>query len=514
MRVFLMYRDRDLASDPTPQPQDALTKDLELDTLINAMGRDDDYLLHVARSVLLSSLRDPDAILYRLDVLRDCIRNASVVREMYTVTLETLETRRRNWLGIFTHNPSAVLASSLSLLRLLVDRAGNLKRLADEHTLEFESEGFRRFFSMLRRDLDDEYFATVQDQLRELGFRKGALISAELTAGNVGTSYNLRKPRDGTWIGRVFTKRSPVYAFSIHPRDEAGARALAELEDRGLNFVANALGQAADHILSFFTMLKHELAFYVGCLNLYDRLAELGEPVCSPVPAAPGERKHSFRGLYDVCLALTMGRRIVGNELNAEGKDLVVITGANQGGKSTFLRSVGVAQLMMQCGMFVPAESFCANTCARIFTHFKRKEDATMKSGKLDEELRRMSDIVDCLTPESMVLFNESFAATNEREGSEIARQIVGALVERRAKILFVTHLYDFAHSLYDTQMADAVFLRAERESDGRRTFRMIEGEPLDTSYGEDLYRSIFEERAIAAEGTTTVPALPTAEEG
>ena len=48
MRVFLMYRDRDLASDPTPQPQDALTKDLELDTLINAMGRGDDYLLHVA----------------------------------------------------------------------------------------------------------------------------------------------------------------------------------------------------------------------------------------------------------------------------------------------------------------------------------------------------------------------------------------------------------------------------------------------------------------------------------
>ncbi|MER8376745.1 hypothetical protein NKH19_22355 [Mesorhizobium sp. M1338] len=64
---------------------------------------------------------------------------------------------------------------------------------------------------------------------------------------------------------------------------------------------------------------------------------------------------------------------------------MVVITGANQGGKSTFLRGVGLAQLMMQCGMFVPA-AFCGSVCDGVFTHYKRGEDATMKSGKLDEE--------------------------------------------------------------------------------------------------------------------------------
>ncbi|EGD50050.1 DNA mismatch repair protein MutS domain protein [Thermoanaerobacter ethanolicus JW 200] len=63
-----------------------------------------------------------------------------------------------------------------------------------------------------------------------------------------------------------------------------------------------------------------------------------------------------------------------------------------------------------------------------------------MKSGKLDEELSRMSDIVDNIKPNSMVLFNESFAATNEREGSEIARQIITALIEKRIKVFFVTH--------------------------------------------------------------------------
>jgi DNA mismatch repair ATPase MutS len=115
-----------------------------------------------------------------------------------------------------------------------------------------------------------------------------------------------------------------------------------------------------------------------------------------------------------------------------------------------------------------------------------------MKSGKLDEELSRMSGIVDNLTSNSMLLFNESFAATNEREGSEIARQIICALLEKRIKVFFVTHLYEFAHVFYENRMENIIFLRAERQSDGKRTFKLIEGEPLQTSYGEDLYNRIF----------------------
>ena len=291
---------------------------------------------------------------------------------------------------------------------------------------------------------------------------------------------------------RIFAEKPPAYTFHLHPRDESGARALSELNDRGINLVANALAQSTDHILSFFSMLRTELAFYVGCLNLHGQLDQKGEPMSFPLPVAPGERRHSFNGLYDVCLALTLKQRIVGNDVNADNKDLVIITGANQGGKSTFLRSIGVSQLMMQCGMFVPAESFCSNVCDGLFTHYKREEDTTMKSGKFDEELSRMSDIVDNLTPNSMLLFSESFAATNEREGSEIARQIIRALLEKRIKIFFVTHLYEFAHGFYDKKMENAIFLRAERQSDGGRTFKLIEGEPLQTSYGEDLYNRIF----------------------
>jgi len=126
--------------------------------------------------------------------------------------------------------------------------------------------------------------------------------------------------------------------------------------------------------------------------------------------------------------------------------------------------------------------------------HYKREEDVSMRSGKLDEELSRMSSMIDDLVPNSMVLLNESFASTNEREGSEIARQIVLALLDSGIKVLYVTHLFDLADALHLRGMSAALFLRAERQGDGHRTFRIVEGAPLPTSYGEDLYRRIFGE--------------------
>jgi DNA mismatch repair ATPase MutS len=131
-----------------------------------------------------------------------------------------------------------------------------------------------------------------------------------------------------------------------------------------------------------------------------------------------------------------------------------------------------------------------------LFSHFKRDEDPTLRSGRLDEELSRMSEIVDAAKPGSMVLANESFASTNEREGSEIARQIVRALTESGVTVLFVTHLYDLAHGFYVQDLDSALFLRAEREDDASRPFKLVEAEPLPTSYGEDLFRQIFASKA------------------
>jgi DNA mismatch repair ATPase MutS len=124
--------------------------------------------------------------------------------------------------------------------------------------------------------------------------------------------------------------------------------------------------------------------------------------------------------------------------------------------------------------------------------HFKREEDATMERGKLDEELDRMSAITDSIKPGGLLLCNESFASTNEREGSQLAREVIRALTEAGIRILFVTHMYDLAERIHARGDDRVLFLRAEREPDGSRTHRLFEAAPLPTSYGEDLYREAF----------------------
>ncbi|MGA7144378.1 MAG: hypothetical protein WBY47_07705 [Desulfobacterales bacterium] len=499
MKTFLMYKDRDFnLQQKLPANEEALMQDLELETLFNAMALGDAFLFEVAKKAVVGGMNtDLETIRYRQRILKDCLKNSATVRDIYQIPIESMKNKKKHWYSIFSSSPGAVLANATELMQMFVGLLIKLRHIADENADKFESEGFARFFEMICKELEDEYLADIQDHLRELKFSEGVLISAELGEGNEGTGYMLRKSmgKKQRWIKRVLAKKPPVYTFSIHPRDEAGARTLSELKTRGINLAANALGQSADHIDNFFKMLQVELAFYIGCLNLYEQLDQMDEPISFPRPAALDERRHFFHGLYDVCLALTMKQKIIGNDVNADDKDLVIITGANQGGKSTFLRSIGLAQLMMQCGMFAPAESFCSNICDGLFTHYKREEDAAMESGKLDEELVRMSVIADNIRENSLLLFNESFAATNEREGSEIARQITRALVEKRIKVFFVTHLYEFAHALYEKNMENAIFLRAERRADGTRTFKVVEGAPLETSYGEDLYRAIWFDR-------------------
>ena len=497
MKVYLLYPDRDFdpAREVPPGMQD-LAQDLALDILFAAMAQGDPFLLEVARRVVLSGSAEPETILYRQEILKDCLKHPDTIRQIYRIPLEFLERKRREWLWISSRHagPSSILSGAQRMLEASLDLLQRLRQIADEHAAAFASRGFRRFFSMIAQELDDAYLATVAKHTQALRFAKGVLLQALLGKGNEGTHYRLCKPADPerSWIKRICSSKSPVYSYTLHPRDDHGLRVLGELRDRGLARAANAVAQAAEHVESFFQVLRWELAVYVGCLNLYEQLEQLDEPVAFPLVAPADERRFSSTGLYDVSLALTMKRKVVGNDVTADGKHLVIITGPNQGGKTTFLRSVGQAQVMMQSGMFVPAESFCANVCSGVFTHFKREEDRTMKSGKFEEELKRMSAMVDLIRPNGLVLLNESFASTNEREGSEIARDVVSSLLQAGIKVFYVTHMHEFARRVREQGAKNVLFLRAERLPDGTRSFKVREGEPLETSYGLDLYARIF----------------------
>ena len=491
MKVRLLNAASDF--DPrTPLPQNAedLEQDLGLAALFNAMAGPDAFIRDIVRKVVLGSLSDAGAIRYRQAVLRDVEAHRDLVRDLYDLTLEAERGERSiHSMYFFARSPALVLARALQLLAFYRGLLARLRELARCETVE--SEAMRRLLAELRAELAPAFFAELDDHLKELRFSAGVTLSAGLGDGLKGTGYVLHRAsgRRRSWAERLL-HREPPYVFEVPDRDEAGLQALEDLRGEGLRSAATAVGLSAEHVKSFFAQLRRELAFYLGALRLRDVLAERGLPCCMPDVQDASSGCLTARDLRDPGLALQIGG-VVGNDLQADGRPLIVVTGANRGGKSTFLRSVGVAALMTQCGLYVVAQAFSMSVSASIVSHFRREEDKEMLSGKLDEELGRLERSLPLLGPGSLLLLNESFASTNEREGSEIARQVVQALGEAGVRIVFVTHLYDFAESCC-REAGGALCLRAALAEDGRRTFRVTPGAPEPSSHGEDLLRTIL----------------------
>ncbi len=495
MKAHLLFPDRDLpeAAAPTPLLR-AAVQDLDLAGIFDAMAAGDRSLREVVERVVLANPPEATVVRYRQDALDDCLRQPVVVRRLHGLAVEALERERQIW-GFSERSPSSVLFRALQVLDVFLGVLSRVRALADAHAGAFRSEAFGRLFAGIRTEIDAAFFADATAHLERLRARDRLLLSSYVGPDVRPDGWTLRTPAaEPTSFWRRLIRRPPAgSSFVIDDRDETGHRLLGELADQGLTPASVALGRSADHLLQFLRALRDELGFYVGALNLEDRLRPTGNPLCRPDVDGTGGPTITARGLYDLGLAVRTGRRLVPNDVDAGGKRLVVLTGANQGGKSTLLRALGVAQWFAQAGLRVGADRLSTGIASGVFTHFRREEDASMQRGKLEEELSRLRDVVGALRPGGLLLCNESLSSTNEREGSEIANGVVRALVDGGVTVIFVTFLHEFADGWYRHGRSDSLFLRVERLPDGTRTFRLVPGGPLPTGFAEDLGHELLD---------------------
>ena len=128
MKAYLMYKDRDFdAEQELPFNAQALTEDLELNTIFYTMAMEDKFLFEIAQKAILTGCDDLETIRYRHDVLRDCLKNPTIVRDIYQIPIEAKQRRQKHWLGIFNRYPGGILSSAISLLELFMSL---LKRLS------------------------------------------------------------------------------------------------------------------------------------------------------------------------------------------------------------------------------------------------------------------------------------------------------------------------------------------------------------------------------------------------
>jgi hypothetical protein len=492
VKPYLLYREGDRQC-PAPANEADLVKDLNLDIIYDAMAHGDEYIRNTVSRIVPRAITDPGLIRYRQEIAKECIQNQYVIEKMYNIAAEAAADTRTY--RDFTRpsysqvvSSSARLRTSAGLLELLVGKFRQLVNAAQE-TTAFKSEGLVGFCVRTNACVNAGFFDRARKIIAELKTAAesgGMMIGASVGNGLKGTGYRLRRV-SGAARGQLGKKR-----YRIVLKDYLVTSNAKEAEEAGFVHALRAVSYSVSAILTYFDAVRYELAFYLGCANLHRAMVSLGIKSCFPEVSGAEEEKLGFTGLYDLSIALKDRFVPVSNSLELDGKRLIFVTGANQGGKSTFLRSVGIAFALMHCGMQVPAESFAASLSSGIFTHFARAEDADMEHGKLDEELDRMSRIVSALSPHALVLMNEAFATTTEREGALIGTGILSALYDLRVRVVYVTHLYELADTFFIKSLPHAEFLLAQRLDDGNRSFRILPGRPRETSYGEDLYDRII----------------------
>ena len=552
MRVSRLYpdRDREWLSDGAYYDTASIIQDLGLKTLFEAaarkvvwergeakkMEKEDPFIADTMRRVMMLPLASREGIEYRQAILRDCFQQEELLRELYRISCETVQ--KLDGLGRGARdksqqrNPVTKLTDGIQTYHILCDALKEIRGLLTRETPgtgkpgseALKSEGLRGFcerfseaFSAekeetVRRVLEDIAFfmdpANGRDErenrtlkpkiVLECGLEDGLKFSSLKLAEVSSESMKFYRPGTTMKMLQEFRYSRIPDSFSVEKDMRLNEQAKI-LEFEVVSYLCETvLGGMGEEFRTFFDQLKRQTAFYLGAVQLTEHIRLYGMDICFP-EALPDRRKLEFRELRECAMGVQRRMNVIGNTCSLDGKDLLIVTGANQGGKSTFLRSIGIAQVMMQCGLPVAAQAFRSGIFPRIFVHFTRREDSSMNSGRLDEELSRMNRIVEQIGDGSLLLLNESFATTTEKEGSVIAYDIVRALTEAGVKILMVTHLLSFARRMHaemkNNPESGTEFLSAERTPAGVRTFRMIPHVPEMTSFGLDLYEEIVEKK-------------------
>ncbi|MBX5477149.1 MAG: DNA mismatch repair protein MutS [Clostridia bacterium] len=267
--------------------------------------------------------------------------------------------------------------------------------------------------------------------------------------------------------------------------EEAILERIARLAPEPFAQLADFRSHAAEPIPEPLRRVALEGRFLISYLDLVAPLQRAGLPFSLPDVTAPGGADGEDRAddAFDLALALSLRApgAIVPNgwQLGA-GERAIVVTGPNHGGKTTFARAFGLVHHLARLGLPVPARRARLPLFDRILTHFPREEAAGDDRGRLAAEVARFREILDQAGPAVLVVMNEAFAATGSEDAARLGTRALAALLDRGARVVFVTFLDELAR--LDARVVSMV-AEVAPDDPSRRTFRIARRPPEGTAY-------------------------------
>ena len=525
--------------------------DVGLQALIERMSFPQ-HLRPRLRSILLAPVFNLETIRYRQEILEDFLNNP-LLQTQFEVLLPRLA-----HLGYLSDYPYHTfleqVTTRLGELELYIECVRFLDRALGEAENQLRSRGLLRLREQVRQRAADEAFQDLETRLPELRKKASGVVSITIGINldpqlrpNEATLLSLNdRPFSGardTFLSRLLGERreaGPVKddddyrgIAQLHRVPEAFLQAmqqggqrpnplmfpifqdLDQIMRRTIEPVARSLKRYVHIHGGFLVNLEPELAFYLAGAGLVRQMQSAGLPVCRAEIAPVEERVCQIRELYHLDLAQRLHERsaeaqpdlrgsVVTNDVDfGESGRILILTGPNQGGKTTFTQAVGLAQVLFQIGFYVPGSQARISPVDAVYTHFPLEEKPQANVGRLGEEAQRLGEIFEHATRFSLVLLNESLTTTSPGESIYLARDILRALRLWGVRAIFVTHLHELAENIEalqsstpgDSQIASLVAGVAESGPAGEpletahRTYKIRPAPPMGSSFARDIAR-------------------------
>lgn len=413
---------------------------------------------------------EKDAILMRQKEFADIMNNPELsifLEELCKKITELSEVEKlKKDVDVYSDNESLLYA--FRELLMFTDCIDLISDSAEKFSGKIFSQGFLSLFSYAEQIKNEAWYASVvkfisdaDKSLRDIkSITLGINLDAKLRPIEAGiVSFNTKPFTTNNIMDRLFAEKADSKEYiclSVLCKNEFGISSsqlntlsgqvyycLNEIFRRSLVKMKSIM-RKAERENNFLDFVYDEIKFLNVGAEFILKMRSAGMPICIPEITDGNDEIFDF---YDPNLIdFTRSADIVRNDISFdENGKIYVLTGQNSGGKSVFIRAVGICYVMFQLGMPVPAGRAKLRITDGIYTHFIGKAQMRV-GGRLENECKSISEIYKLMTGDSIIFMDESFSSTSAYDGTLIACEVLKHLREKGCRCIYATHMHDIAN--------------------------------------------------------------------
>lgn len=469
------------------------------------------YNQEYALKILSKPPTDVNVIKYRQDILDDFLN----VPELEVILYKSIHTIYNNAKSIYAKIGSTQsfveINENLEHIDSFIECINHCHNFYERHFSKLKSKGAKSVAQALEEKYQSEDFKGLVAEVAQLketftnGVRSvtfGINFDDHMRPMKIALlSASNEYFREKTLFEKIFSKDEVTEPLSeIYSRkckdgelDATNKVLFSEIDALTGEYVRHfnaSLRSYYSSSVDFLLKIEPQINFYVGAAQLVERTRKMGLPSCRPKILPKESRSFYCSNMYDLVFACKMfssilGGRFAGHEIktnDCEVNGIVILTGANNGGKTTFTRGAGINQVLAQCGMCVTAESAEIAAVDSIFVHFPKEEEVGINTSRFTEECKEFRETTKQAGAYSLILMNESLSSTTPTECLIIAEELMKIFSYMGARVIFTTHIHELIGKKDEiNQMGGKSLMTsmiAQCDERGQPTYRIVKGVP------------------------------------